>query len=125
MENQDVNNTTNNQPQTPPVQTPQTPPVQTPQTPPVQTPEGDGGSVGPIVGSVIVIIIIIIGGLYFWGQKLSTDKTADEIRAEEDSLLANLETVGQSDELEDIENDLDATDLDNLDDDLDNIEVEL
>jgi len=28
-------------------------------------------SVGPIIGSAIVIIVLLIGALYFWGQQLN------------------------------------------------------
>lgn len=31
-------------------------------------------SVGPIIGSVIIIILIILGGLYFWGYVINEQK---------------------------------------------------
>ena len=109
-----MDNAINNQPEQP-----------TPSPTPTPTPEGDGNSAGPIVGSVIVIIIIIIGGLYFWGQRLSQDMKGEDILSEEDALVADLVEVSDSDEVGAIEDDLNATDLDDLDADLENIDLEL
>jgi len=38
------------------------------------TPQKDSG-VGPIIGSIIIIILIILGGLYFWGYEINKQKT--------------------------------------------------
>ncbi len=90
----------------------------------------DSKSTGPIIGSIIIVVIIILGGLYFWGQQLTnkdlelTGPDANEIAAQEDSVLNDLSAQGTSDELADIENDLDTTDLDGLDDELDNIDLD-
>jgi|SRR3989344_4923437 len=35
--------------------------------------------VGPIIGSVIVIIVVMIGGFYFWGSKVAKNKQMMEI----------------------------------------------
>jgi hypothetical protein len=32
-------------------------------------------SLGPIIGIIVVVALLIIGGLYFWGEKLSTTST--------------------------------------------------
>jgi len=108
---------------------PNTPPQDTaPQPTPESSGEGES-SAGPIIGSVIIIIIIIIGGLYFWGQRLTrearSDISGEEIRAEEDTVTASLEVQSSSDEIADIEADLNLTDLENLDADLDSIDLEL
>jgi|GEM_PF-3084482 len=34
--------------------------------------------VGPIVGALIIVLILIIGALYFFGQKLNTDSVPVE-----------------------------------------------
>lgn len=87
-------------------------------------------SLGPVVGAVIVVLVIIVGGLYFWGTQLNKEQgdaeiTAEEITAQADPALDALEQQGTSDEIADIEADLTATDLDGLDAELEQIENEL
>ena len=86
-------------------------------------------TVGPIVGAVIIVVVLVLGGLYFWGQKIAeertTPQTAEEILEAPDEVLESLEQQGASDEIEDIEKDLNATELENLDAELENIEAEL
>jgi hypothetical protein len=78
--------------------------------------------VGPIIGSIIVIVLIVLGGLYFWGQKLQTEEPIDP---ERDSLTSELSEQSDSDEITEIDEDLDSTELDSLDEDLSTIEGEL
>ena len=106
--------------------TPKEPTTPASSTPPINE---EPKSAGPIVGSIIIIVIIIIGGLYFWGQRLTeTDPTlsgptAEEIAAEEDTELMNLQKQSSSDAIADIESDLNATNLESLDTELDNIDL--
>ena len=134
--------------QTPPQQssTPTSEPVTTP-PPVIPTPKADPApqvstpmagttiteeskSAGPMVGSIIIIVIIIIGGLYFWGKYLTNQDldlqgpTAEEISAEVDEGLTALEEQSSSDEIADIEADLDATDLEGLDEALSDIDLD-
>ena len=84
-------------------------------------------SVGPIVGIVIIIIVLVIGGLYFWGQKLSTDDPDPEFSTS-DSQTEELADTSDSDAVDDIDADLDAVgdeDLDALDAELGDIDAEL
>jgi len=44
---------------------------------------GEGGlpphkpqPVGPIVGTIIVVLLLIAGGLYFWGARINREGTA-------------------------------------------------
>ncbi len=50
---------------------------QSPYTPPLnqapQTEQVSKSSAGPIVGAFIVIIILALGGLYFWGAQLNQE----------------------------------------------------
>ncbi len=39
-----------------------------------QTRQQDEGS-GPIIGAIIIVILLVFGALYFWGQKLNTEPT--------------------------------------------------
>ena len=49
---------------------------------------GNEGSAGPVIGIIIILAVIVLGGLYFWGQR--TNETAQE----EDNLAAELDEIG-------------------------------
>jgi hypothetical protein len=54
---------------------PPTPGNQSSQPPVVQInnqPRKEGA--GPIIGAIIVVILLVFGALYFWGQKLNNDE---------------------------------------------------
>ena len=68
------------------------------------TGEGGGGPSGPIIGTIVILAIVILGGLYFWNQRAGNDTVIDEIN-----------TQNGSDEASAIEAELDATDIENLD----------
>ena len=85
---------------------------------------------GPVLGIVIIVILLILGGVDFEGTQLTdTQKeveiTAEEIINQEDTALENLQSQSNSDEIDTIEADLNATDLENLDSELDAIDLEL
>lgn len=83
-------------------------------------------SFGPMFGIILVIILLVLGGFYLWGQKLNQEKvmTAEEILQQEDPLLSDIESQSSSDEISNIEDDLDAINLDDLDAELENIDQE-
>lgn len=91
--------------------------------------QGFGGQAGPIVGSIVVITVLVLGGLYFIGKKVNEggllEPSAAEIQNAPDELLHTLKTQGTSDEVNAIEEDLNATELENLDAELQDIEAEL
>jgi len=80
-----------------------------------QTPKKDS-KIGPIAGIVIVVIVLVIGALYFWGQRLNREELLNN-----DPIVKNLQTQNTSDELSAIEDDLSATALDGIGTDLDGI----
>jgi len=87
-------------------------------------------SFGPIIGIVIVVVLFVLGGLYyFFGYNQSTINvgypSAEEIRATDDTLTTELGAQSQSDEIGAIEEDLNVGDFDGLDADLQNIDIEL
>jgi len=84
----------------------------------MSAPESTSGT-GAIVGAIIVVIILVVGGLYFWGKQLSTDTDTT------DPQLEALQNTSASDEVADIEADISTTELDNLDAELGDIEAEL
>jgi hypothetical protein len=86
-------------------------------------------TVGPLIGSIIVILLILIGGLYFLSSLISTKKTeiqveqaqeeqADTLKVEEAAKQSN------SDDVQSIEADLKATNIDSLDKGLTEIDKE-
>lgn len=89
----------------------------------------DHGSIGPIIASIIIIILIVIGGIYFWGAILNDSGYQPQQDSEEvivdDQKTDELNNQGTSDAVVDIETDLKATNIDNLEgDDLNSIESE-
>jgi len=80
---------------------------------------------GPVIGIIVIIVLVIFGGLYLWGGILSQKAmTPEEILNEEDTQLTELQTQGTSDEVADIEADLGTTDLEGIDAELEEIEQE-
>lgn len=119
----------------PPMQDPA--PVSFSQTSPMPM-EARKKEVGAIIGILIIVVVIVLGGLYVWGARLSktpnidvtTDlgpggQTAEDIAAAQDPATDNLNRQGSSDELSAIEDDLDATPLNELDAEMSDITVEL
>lgn len=90
-------------------------------------------SIGPIIGIAIIIVVLIFGGLYYWGAQINKKRSLDElnnttpdmISKQEDTALQQLQSQSASDEVLDIETDLEMTDLNNLDQELNNIDTEL
>lgn len=88
-------------------------------------------SVGPIVGSIIVVLVIVLGGLYLYGSQFRQEAAPEEgpaaadINALPDEAAASLQSQGATDSLSEIEADLGATNVDNLDADVSNVGSEL
>ena len=105
-----------NTPPTPPQTPPQTPPPATPPTPPEPTQEMHDKGMGPLIGTGIILILIILGGLYIWHSYLQSSSANREITLPlilgDDS--AGLPPTSSSDSVNDIEADINATDLDTL-----------
>ncbi len=81
--------------------------------------EQNKSSIGSIIGTIIIIALIILGGLYFWGKRIEEakakqDLVTDTTVPQEMNEAAVITTVSQGDELDSIEADLKGTNLDNL-----------
>ncbi|TAK58017.1 hypothetical protein EPO17_00530 [Patescibacteria group bacterium] len=67
--------------------------------------------VGPIIGSAIVVIILLIGALYIWGQQLNKQEKqrqeSQKSEAEQEAELKKLKTESASD-LKSIQAEIDA-----------------
>ena len=88
---------------------------------------GAESKLGPAIGIIIVIIVLVVGALYFWGQKISNESPptterspATNTATSVDSAVQNLNTQSSSDELNAINNDLKSTTLNGLDTELKN-----
>lgn len=84
--------------------------------------------VGPVIGVIIIVLVLTLGGLYFYGDQLNRKNgvmTPEEIRNASDASVTNLGQQGTSDETAAIEADLNATDLNNLDKELQDMEGQL
>ncbi len=100
---------------------------------------GEQATLPIILGVIIVMLVLILGGLYLWGSTLgpapmntddgSTRPTAEENNEPEsntaDAQVQALETVSTSNEIDAIEADLEATNLDAIDMELGTIDAEL
>jgi len=82
-------------------------------------------NVGAVIGVVIIIAILVVGAFYFWGKKIDEAGNPETILSEPDTTTESLLNQSDSTEIPDIEADLNATDLDNLDAELQTIEQEL
>ena len=68
--------------------------------------------VGSIIGTIIIIAIIILGGLYFWGKRIEESKMKQDLISS-DSSQTGLEATS-SDNLSSIETDLNSNDINGL-----------
>lgn len=87
------------------------------------------GTVGPLIGSIIVILLFVVGGLYYFGNLISIKKTEIETQkvAEEIDETNKVESAAKqdkTDDVESIEKDIKSTDIDSIGSDLNNIEKE-
>jgi len=93
------------------------------QMPPMPGPGNTGKkSIGPLVAVIVILALIIIGGLYFLKQRSSQPVYTP---TPSDSITDSLNQQSTSDDLGSIEADLNATNLDNLDQGAAAVEAEL
>jgi hypothetical protein len=76
------------------------------------------GSVGPVIGSIIIIVLLVLGGIYYF---TSINTAVAPVIENEPSTP----TLSDSTEIEDIEKDLEETTTDDLDEELADIESEI
>jgi len=78
-----------------------------PNTSPLPMDNGEGSKVGPVIGIIIIILVLLLGVLYFWGQRA------------ENAEQENIEAIGSTEEdLSSLEAEL-STELSNLEAELD------
>lgn len=100
---------------------------------------GEAATLPIILGVIIVMLVLILGGLYLWGSTLGPAPmdsgdgagrpTAEENNEPEsntaDAQVQALETVSTSNEIDAIEADLEATNLDSIDAEMGTIDAEM
>lgn len=68
--------------------------------------------VGPIVGALIIILVLIIAALYFFGQKLNTEAPSQELAPVGETSMNNSDSMtasaAKSDDVTSLEADLNA-----------------
>lgn len=92
--------------------------------------------VGPLLGILVIVIVLIFSGLYLWGAMLGKESGTREFtprtlpnnepettRAVTDQDI--LKTMSSSNELDALYADIESTNLDSLDSELDQVEAEL
>ncbi len=91
-------------------------------------PEPEKHTIGQVAGIIIIISVLALGGIYFWGNQYYSKKAdivnpqQNNVATEPDPVVKSLKTQGTSDEVSSIEKDLGTTDLGNIDEDLSNID---
>lgn len=74
------------------------------------------GSIGPVIALIIILAVIVLGGLYFWGQRTSNNTTDIYGNPISTSTPANVDSALDTSAA--IDADLKATDLNSLDNQL-------
>lgn len=92
----------------PPTSAQHTQPIQNNNTSPTMPPEQHTSKIGPIAGIIIIILVLLLGVLYFWGK-----------RAEQTTPTTDTQATTS-----DIENDLASIDA-SLDEDTSRLDTEL
>jgi hypothetical protein len=83
------------------------------------SPISSGGdkSIGPAIGIIIIITVMVLGGLYFWGQRAEKQTPVSQESANPalvDQTTIDLQKQSSSDNLNSIEADLNNTKLNQL-----------
>ena len=72
------------------------------------TPTENGSSIGPIVGTIVILLIIVLGAFYFWGERKSSTPNVD-------NTVQDIKMQDKSDDTSSIEADLQSTDVESVD----------
>lgn len=86
-----------------------------PNTMPGAMPPKKEGVVGPIIGSIVIIVILVLGALYFYGSIVERRQTQN----------TPAPALSESTRVADIEADLSVPELDTVDADMAELEAEI
>jgi hypothetical protein len=95
----------------------------------------ENGHAGAILGLLVVVLIFIVGGLYLWGAMIAKNENQAQVERaipnnEPETTRANtdrqiLDTTSASLEIDAIYADLESTNLNDLDAELNSVEAEM
>ena len=74
-------------------------------------------SIGSIFGTIIILALIILGALYFWGKRIENTKNAQNLATDTSQpaeAAATIQSMNGNDDLDSIEADLNNTQTENL-----------
>lgn len=60
--------------------------------------------IGPVVGSIIVILVVLAGGVYFWGNKIVKNNQTAEVENQAMSASGDINSAENIINVEDLEN---------------------
>lgn len=89
------------------------------------------GGKGPLIGTIIIIVLLIAGGAYFLTSRIEENRRTNEMASSTletevpDPETTALKIQGTSTDLADIENDALNSDISDLDKELNSIEAEI
>ncbi len=72
--------------------------------------------IGPVAGSIIVILVVLAGGVYFWGSKIAKNDQAGSVENQ-----AKSDSFG----IKSSKSDINASELDNQDKELNKLDQEI
>jgi hypothetical protein len=79
-------------------------------------PRADEGSVGPVVATIIILAVIVLGGLYFWNQrKADMNAVPTDTMSTSIDTTSGIDTQSSSDTTSSINTDLNSTDTTGVD----------
>lgn len=83
----------------------------------------DGNGIGPLLGIIVIIALLALGGFYYFTRGVNQIPSYEA--SEQDATVEALEEQSTSDAIADIEADVNATDLSEIDALLDDLEADL
>ncbi len=91
---------------------------------PNQVIETKENSVGPVIAIIIVLVMVVLGGVYFWGERSNPvveQSTAIVDDSNIEAVAGKIEQQSTSDESAAIDADLSGTDVNSVGADLENL----
>ncbi len=79
-------------------------------------------STGSIMATIIVIALLILGGLYFWGKRIETQRENQKALLEISNMenaaaveISNINNISADDSLDSLQKDINSTNIDSID----------
>ena len=84
--------------------------------------KGQQNETGPVIGSIIVILVVLVGGIYFWGSKIAKNNQTAGAENEAMSASADINSLDNIVNIKDLDNQ--DKEMDKLDRDIQNIVIQ-